>query len=463
MKNRNRIAAVVTGAVLAGALMIGQIAPSVYAEDGETTLTVTETEEAAEEEAVEEEVKETEKQTEEKKVYEQLETTNSSDAVVTAIDVSGVVEAVMPSIVTVSEKSVQEIETYFGMSQSVEVEGAASGFIIAQNDDELLIATNNHVVEDSTEVTVAFSAEAEDPDNLLAPARVKGTDAKTDLAVIAVNLEDINEDVLKQLKIAVLGSSDKLKVGQTAITIGNSLGEGISVTSGIISALNVEITMEDGSKFTEFQTDGAANQGQSGGAIVNAKGEVIGIFSAGYLDGDNMGYAIPISTAIPVLQDLINRETRDIVEEHGYMGITVVAVSAEASEYYNIPEGAYIYEVSDGSAGDKAGLKKGDIIVGFDGITIDSQEALLRQINYYEPGETVEVKIMRGDGSGYEEQTVEITLEDAPEEVKAQKKPEKKDNDEDGELQHDPDDPFGRDPFDGLFGDIWGDQENGDF
>ena len=453
--NRNRIAAGITGAVLAGALVIGQAAPAVLADDKETSLAVTETETEAPE--TEEAAKE------EKKEYDQLETTNASDAAITAIDVSGIVEAVMPSIVTVTEKSVQEVATFFGESQAVEMEGAASGFIIAQNDKELLIATNNHVVESSTEVTVAFSADVEDPDDAIAPAKVKGTDSKTDLAVIAVNLDDINEDVLSQLKIAVLGSSDNLKVGQTAITIGNSLGEGISVMAGIVSALNVEVVVEDGSTFTEFQTDGAANQGQSGGAVVNAKGEVIGIFNAGYLEGDNMGYAIPISTAIPVLQDLINRETRDVVEEHGYMGVTVVGVSAEASEYYNIPEGAYVYEVTKDSAGDKAGLEQGDIIVGFDGINIDSQEALLRQINYYEPGETVEVTVMRGAGTGYEEKKVEVTLEGAPEGMKDQKSempaPEENGGDD---VQEDPEDGLGGDPFDDIFGGsgLFG---NGDF
>ena len=445
MKNRNRIAAGITGAILTGALVIGQAAPATFADDKETTLSVTETETEA--------APETEAPEEEKKDYAQLETTNASDTAITAIDVSGIVEAVMPSIVTVTEKSVQEVETFFGESQAVEMEGAASGFIIAQNDKELLIATNNHVVESSTEVTVAFSADVEDPDDAIAPAKVKGTDSKTDLAVIAVNLDDINEDVLSQLKIAVLGSSDNLKVGQTAITIGNSLGEGISVMAGIVSALNVEVTVEDGSTFTEFQTDGAANQGQSGGAVVNSKGEVIGIFNAGYLEGDNMGYAIPISTAIPVLEDLINRETRDVVEDHGYMGVTVVGVSAEASEYYNIPEGAYVYEVTKDSAGDKAGLQKGDIIVGFDGITIDSQEALLRQINYYAPGETVEVTVMRGSGSGYEEQKVEVTLESAPEGMKSQKtEPSVIEDGDSGDGQQAPEDLFGGSPFDDIFG-----------
>ena len=445
MKNRNRIAAGITGAILTGALVIGQVAPAAFADDKETTLSVTETETEA--------APETEAPEEEKKDYAQLETTNASDTAITAIDVSGIVEAVMPSIVTVTEKSVQEVETFFGESQAVEMEGAASGFIIAQNDKELLIATNNHVVESSTEVTVAFSADVEDPDDAIAPAKVKGTDSKTDLAVIAVNLDDINEDVLSQLKIAVLGSSDNLKVGQTAITIGNSLGEGISVMAGIVSALNVEVVVEDGSTFTEFQTDGAANQGQSGGAVVNAKGEVIGIFNAGYLEGDNMGYAIPISTAIPVLEDLINRETRDVVEDHGYMGVTVVGVSAEASEYYNIPEGAYVYEVTKDSAGDKAGLQKGDIIVGFDGINIDSQEALLRQINYYAPGETVEVTVMRGSGSGYEEQKVEVTLEGAPEGMKSQKtEPSVIEDGDSGDGQQAPEDLFGGSPFDDIFG-----------
>ena len=443
---KKRFAAGLTGAVIAGALVIGQVAPSVFAEEGQTNLTVSETEAAVEE--TEEKAEE-----EEKKTHVQLETTNTDESLVQAVDVSGVVEAVMPSIVTVTEKGVQEVIDWFGQSQEYEVQGAASGFIIAQNDDELLIATNNHVVEDSTEVTVEFSAEAEDPDDLFVPAKVKGTDPRTDLAVIAVDLDDIPEDVLKQLKIAVLGSSDNLKVGQTAITIGNTLGDGISVTSGIVSALDVEIQVEDGSVFTEFQTDGAANQGQSGGMIVNSKGEVIGIFNAGYLDGDNVGYGIPISTAIPVLQDLINRETRDTVEDHGYMGITVVAVSAEASEFYNIPEGAYIYEVADGSAGDEAGLKKGDIIVGFDGINIDSKETLLRQINYYSPGETVEVRVMRQGAGGYEEQSFDVTLEEAPEEVKNAKKTSQEEDEDENENEEDVDIQVPElNPFDGFFG-----------
>lgn len=450
---KKRLAAGLTSALIAGALVIGQIAPAVYAEDEETTLAVSGAEEQ-ETEAKETEAKETEAKEEEteKKEYDQLETTKTEDSLITAVDVSGVVDAVMPSVVTVTEKSVQDVMDWFGRTEQYEVQGAASGFIIAQNEEELLIATNNHVVEDSTEVTVGFSVEAEDEEDLLVQAKVKGTDPKTDLAVIAVDLDDIKEDVLSQLKIAVLGSSDDLKVGQAAITIGNSLGEGISVTSGIVSALDVEIRVEDGSTFTEFQTDGAANQGQSGGMIVDSKGEVIGIFNAGYLSSDNMGYGIPISTAIPVLQELINRDTRDSLEEHGYMGITVVAVSSEASEFYNIPEGAYVYEVAKDSAGEKAGLEKGDIIVGLDGITIDSKETLLRQITYYAAGETVEVTVMRQGSNGYEEKTMEVTLEDAPEDLKKESSSnqQEENNQDQNQNQH-------QNPFDGFFG------GNGDF
>ena len=403
---RKRIAAVFTGALLLGALFIGQTGAAVFAEET-TGLVISET---AEDETTDLAISGTAK---EEPV--QLDTVNTDDVVVTAVDVSSVVEAVMPSIVTVTKNGVQEIMDEFGQSQEYEVQGAASGFIISQNDGELLIATNNHVVDNATGLTVEFSVDAEDKEDLIVPAKVKGTDPRNDLAVIAVKLDDIKEDVLKQLKIAVLGSSDDLKAGQAAITIGNTLGEGISVTSGIISALDVEITVEDGSTFTEFQTDGAANQGQSGGMIVNSAGEVIGIFNAGYLSGDNVGYGIPISTAIPVLQDLIGRETRDALEEHGYIGITIVSVSAEAHELYNIPEGAYVYEVIKDSAGEKAGLLKGDIIVEFDGVPIDSQETLLKRVTYYAPGETVEVKAMRQGDGGYEEQTFELTLQAAVE------------------------------------------------
>ena len=265
-----------TGGVLMAALALGQISPAmVYAEDGETSLSVAEAQ-AEEEQGAEE-----------KAEYTQLETTNISDVSVSAIDVSSIVEAVMPSMVTITEYSVQEVMNYFGGPQQMEVEGAATGFIIAQDDDEIMIATNNHVVTDSTDVSVCFYVKDKDGEEVVAPAKVKGTDPATDLAVIAVSPDDIPDEVLSELKIAVLGSSDNLKIGQTAITIGNALGLGLNVTSGIISALDVEVNTDSGS-WTEFQTDGASNNGQSGGAVFNADGEVIGIFNAGAVYGDNM-------------------------------------------------------------------------------------------------------------------------------------------------------------------------------
>lgn len=418
-RRSSRVSARVTSAMVLAALAMSSAAPAAYAGTG---LAVSDTSQETEEDSgAKLSVKQTESEAETeapKKSYSQLETTNSSDAAITAIDVSGIVEECMPSIVTISEKSVQEVQDYFGQTQSVEEEGAASGFIIAQNDDELLIATNNHVVKNATDVTVAFSVDTENEDDRVVAAKVKGTDPGTDLAVVAVQLSDIPEDVFGQLKIAVLGSSDDLKVGQTAITIGNTLGEGLTVTSGIISALNCTVETSEGT-WTEFQTDGAANEGQSGGAVLNAKGEVIGIFNAGYLDADNVGYAVPISTAIPVLQDLINRKTRDALDDYGYLGITVAPVSEEASLMYNIPQGAYVYSVEDGSAAQDAGIEKGDVITKFDGLTIDSRDTLLRQIQYYAPGEEVDITLMRHEGGSYTEKTVTVTLGEATDEVKA--------------------------------------------
>ena len=366
---------------------------------------------------------ETETETEAKVEYETLETTKTGETAVKAVDVSELVENTMPSIVAITTSTVQEVESFYfyGGTQEYEVQGGGSGIIIAQNDTELLIATNNHVVEDAKELTVCFSVQAEDPEDLVAPAVVKGTSFKQDLAVIAVKLEDISSDVLSQLKIATLGSSEKLKVGEAAIVIGNALGEGQTVTSGIISALEREIATEAG-KFTEFQTDAAINFGCSGGAILNSKGEVIGIVSAKATDdfAESMGYGIPIDTAIPVLQDLINHETRDAVENHGYIGIQVVPVSEEAREMYNMPAGAFVYEVTEGSAGDKAGLKKGDIITKFDGREIDSSDTLVKTIGYYEAGETVIVEIMVADNGEYTTKEVEVTLQEGTQEQKKQ-------------------------------------------
>lgn len=383
-----------------------------------------EEETAAEEETAEEQKEETEEtqeetaKEEEKKEavsYETLETTVTGEEGIVALDVSGIVENTMPSIVSITNKSIQEVQSYLYGRQEIETEGAGSGIIIAQNEDELLIATNQHVVENSSEMTVCFSVDAEDPDELVVPAVTKGTDKTHDLAVVAVKLEDIPSDVLSQLKIATLGSSEDLKVGETAIAIGNALGIGQTVTSGIISALEREITTDAGT-FTELQTDAAINFGCSGGALLNKRGEVIGINSAKATAdyAESMGYAIPIDTAIPILTDLINRETRDVVDNHGVMGITVVPVSDEAMEMYNMPAGAFVYEVTEGGAGEAAGLKKGDIITRFDGIAIDSSDTLVDTLSYYAAGETVTIEIQQAADGAYVSKELEVTLQENP-------------------------------------------------
>jgi serine protease Do len=286
--------------------------------------------------------------------------------------------------------------------------------IVAQNDDELLIATNYHVIADATELSVGFSVEAENEDDLIVPAKIKGSDSKNELAVVAVQLSDISEEVRSQLKIATLGSSDSLKVGEAAIAIGNALGYGQSVTSGIISALHKEITIDN---FTGelIQTDAAINFGNSGGALLNANGEVIGISVAKEVGtgSENMGYAIPIDTAIPILEQLVNRETRDKIADdaHGYMGITVVTITDDAKQLYDMPAGAFVYDVTEGSAADEAGIKKGDVITKFDGVDITSTDELVSQLDYYAVGETVTVEVQTANGGEYVSREVEVTLQ----------------------------------------------------
>lgn len=446
LKNGKKIAAfALSGTMLAASVIAsGAFGSSfAYAEDTEgkgISLSIAGQEEAAAETEEVTEETETEMQTEApvKKEYETLETTHTGELAVNAIDVSAVVESAMPSVVSIVATSVQEVEDYFYGRQEIETAGAGSGIIIAQNDTELLIATNNHVAGNATNLTVCFTADAEDPDELVVPAVVKGTRASCDLAVVAVNLSDIPEDILSQLKIATLGRSDDLKVGETAIVIGNALGTGQTVTTGIISALECEVTTEAGT-FTEFQTDAAINLGCSGGAILNSRGEVIGITSAkAVVDyAESMGYGIPIDTAIPVLQELINRQTRATVENHGYLGVTVVPVSEEAMQLYNMPAGAFVYEVGEGSGAEKAGIKKGDIITKFDGVEIDSHETLVGTIGYYEAGEKVTVELQVAEGGTYVTKEVEVTLQEGTEEQKkaAEKEQEKEQKDEDEEDQ----------------------------
>ena len=361
--------------------------------------------------------------------------------------VAGVAQATMSSIVAITSVSVQEIPSFFGYgTRQYQSAGSGSGIIVGENDDELLIATNNHVVSGATTLTVCFAgsdvvgAEEEtqamasssdssfsgntgsegdaDVENAVS-AKIKGTDEENDLAVIAVEKSDIPEETMKEIKIAQLGSSDDLVVGEQVVAIGNALGYGQSVTSGWVSALNRDISTEDSEASGLIQTDAAINPGNSGGALLNMKGEVIGINAAKYADSqvEGMGYAIPISKAEPILEELMNRETRDKVEDSskvGYMGIKAADLTTEAIQMYNMPAGAFLTEVTEGGAADKAGIKKGDIIVKLDGQKVSGKDDLVSKLQYYESGETIEVVIARADSGEYKEQTVEVTLGSKP-------------------------------------------------
>lgn len=386
------------------------------------TETAPETE-VPETETASETEKETEAETEQKGTFDPIGAVDTDDISIVTTDVSQVVENCMASIVSITNTSVEEIDTFYYGTQEFEAEGAGTGIIIAQNDEELLVATNSHVVADTVELTVGFTVDAEDPEDLIVPAKIKGMDKSYELAVVAVQLSDIPEDVRAQLKIATLGSSDDLKVGQAAIAIGNALGYGQSVTSGIISALNREITIDS---FTNevILTDAAINFGNSGGALLNAKGQVIGINVAkeAGTGTDSMGYSIPIDTAIPVLEKLINKETRDQMSdvERGYMGATVVNVTDDAKELYDMPQGAFVYEVAEDSAAEEAGIKKGDVITKFDGESVTNSDDLIDKMRYYGVGETVTVEIQTANNGTYEAREVEVTLKGASEDVLAQ-------------------------------------------
>ena len=336
----------------------------------------------------------------------------STDGTITGV--SDVASAVMPAVVSITNKSVQEVQNYFSRygygapSYTEESTSAGSGIIIGQNDDELLICTNNHVVENATELTVGFA------DGSAYEAVVKGTDAANDLAVVAVKLDDISDDTMDAIKIAEIGDSDDLVVGQQVVAIGNALGYGQSVTTGIVSALNRTIQIE-GNEQTLIQTDAAINPGNSGGALLDMQGRVIGINSAkASANGvEGMGYAIPISTAKPILEDLMNKKTRTETvseEDSAYIGITGQAVSNEMSELYGIPEGIYVTDVSEGSPAEDAGLQKGDIIVDFDGQSITCRSDLNSKMEYYASGEKVDITVYRADDGEYVEKTISVTL-----------------------------------------------------
>lgn len=330
-------------------------------------------------------------------------------------DISAVAENVMPAIVAITNVGVETIN-YFGAEYQMDSESTGSGIIVGKNDTELLIATNQHVVDGAEELTVCFSVDAEDEENLV-PAQVKGTDSTWDLAVIAVKLSDISKDVAGKIKIAQMGDSDEVQVGEYAVAIGNALGYGQSVTFGIISALDREITVStNNGEVTNhmIQTDAAINFGNSGGALLNLKGELIGINSAKAAETgvEGMGYAIPVNTAQPIIEDLMDQATRVKVDadKAGALGLIPVDVSEEARQIYNIPTGAFVYELTDGSAAQEAGIREGDIIVKLDKTGISSKSELLDRMQYYEAGETVAVTVKRAGDNGYEEKVINVTL-----------------------------------------------------
>ena len=338
-----------------------------------------------------------------------------TSSVVTS-DVSSVVENVMPSIVSITNMSVQEVQNYFGGTSKQESESAGTGIIISQNDSELLVVTNNHVVAGSDTLTVTFA------DGNSVEANIKGMDSEYDVAVVAVPLDSISEDTKKAISVATLGDSTELKVGEPAIAIGNALGYGQSVTTGVISALNRSVSETDQTtgETTEssvklIQTDAAINPGNSGGALVNASGEVIGINSS-KLVGDSVegvGYAIPISDVSDLIENLMNQETKTKVAEadQGAIGIKGMSVSTEYSQQLNMPEGVYVSEVTKGGGAEKAGMTRGCIITGINGTTVSSKDDLQEQLQYYAKGDEVELTIQVPQSNGeYQEQSVNVTL-----------------------------------------------------
>lgn len=332
-------------------------------------------------------------------------------------DVSDIVRNCMPSVVSITNVGTTEFRTFFGTYEQ-ESQSSGSGIIIGRNDTEILIVTNNHVVSGAKEISVYFNSDGEDADeDNVIPAKVKGTDPGKDLAVIAVLTEDIPKETQDMIKIAAVGDSSTMEVGEPVVAIGNAYGYGLSVTSGIVSALNREVSVtSEGATITNrlIQTDAAINPGNSGGALLNSKGELIGINSVKFIseDVEGMGYAIPISDVESIIGDLMNKVTRDQVkeEDRGYLGIVGVDVTTDASESYGMPEGVYISTISEGGAAEKAGLQKGDIITKLDGTRISSYAQLRETLSYYASGETIAITIQRLEDAEYVEKVLDITL-----------------------------------------------------
>jgi len=326
-----------------------------------------------------------------------------------AVDVSDIVEEVMPSIVAITNISETEYRSFWG-SQTYESTSAGSGIIVSRDNDYLYIATNNHVIDGAKSLTVTFA------NDKTVSAEVKGTDPSIDLAVVKVEIENIESSTLDEIKIATLGDSDSLRVGEASIAIGNALGYGQSVTMGVISAKDRVVTVSDATSGTGYtaeliQTDAAINPGNSGGALLNARGEVIGINSVKYADTDveGIGYAIPMSTAAPIIEELITKEKVD-ASNSSYLGIGGVDVTNEVSMTYNMPTGVYVAQVFENTAAEKYGIIPGDIITKFDGKEITSMDSLTTTLQYYAAGSTVEITVMRAHNGQYQEQTLEVVL-----------------------------------------------------
>ena len=323
--------------------------------------------------------------------------------------VAQVAKSCMPSVVSITNASVKTVQDFFGGVQQYPSESSGSGIIVGQNDSEILVATNNHVVADADTITVAFD------DDAVYEAQVKGTDSDNDLAVVAVKISDMSEDTLKSIKVVSIGNSDELEIGEQVVAIGNALGYGQSVTSGWISAVDREVTDEEGKTTGKLiQTDAAINPGNSGGALLNMQGELIGINSAkaAATEVEGMGYAIPVSVAQPILDELMNRETRYKADEDhaGYIGVTCLNVDSTSAQTYGIPLGAFVDSVEEGGPAQTAGIQKGDVIVKFDGMTVSGSSDLVGKLEYYQAGETVEVVISRAQNGEYQEQTVSVTF-----------------------------------------------------
>lgn len=419
MKNRNeelkrklkKAASISLCAVLAGGLAAGTYTGVNYLTGYEQSV------QAASEDKVE--LLKSEKKSDDSKDDSKDESTAKG-----SLDVSDIVEAAMPSIVSITTKSVEEVQSYYGMfgqygayspSQEQEVQGSGSGIIIGKNDSELLIATNYHVVEGAETLSVGFC------DSTACKAKVKGYDSEKDLAVVAVSLDDIDSDTMDAITIATIGNSDDLKVGAQVVAIGNALGYGQSVTTGIVSAKNRQLNSDDtvgdydsdsNSATNLIQTDAAINPGNSGGALLNMNGEVVGINSAklASTEVEGIGYAIAISDVTDTLESLMNEETRDKVDNHGVLGITVKSVDSEVSEAYGVPEGVLVRDVTEGGAADKAGIEAKSIITKFAGKVVTTKEQLIDFLSYYEPGEDVELTLEVPNGKGYKEETVTVTL-----------------------------------------------------